>query len=240
MQGSRRMDCLNPIKAVGFPDRRCMVCVGCQRYRSWLWTSRARLEALALPHQLFFTLTFRSNKVVRGDEAVAYEEVKKWLKVLRKRQDRLLRYVAFSEKGSSGGRLHFHVLIYSPVKWSRDDYRGARMLWKHGITHVKVASDAMAAYAAKYATKTRGRVRASQGFGTKYFSRVYSQELAKAKLDPVVSAVLKEFPRSAVRLTFPKCSRAVVAPLRERYEAEVLRLRFPPLSEKTPKNDFQR
>lgn len=215
-----RMACENPVQSVGFPPRRCMTCKGCLRYRSWLWTSRARLEGLAFRHRLFFTLTFRGNQWVKN-EALAYGEVKKWLVKLRRKQGRLLRYVAFSEHGSRKGRLHFHVLVFSEEKWKRDEYRAAKVLFGHGFVHVKIGNDALAAYAAKYATKTRGRVRASQGFGTKYFvDRVHVPGLAAARENPLVKAVVAEFGPSKISIRYNKVSLRIVRPLVEQHERE--------------------
>lgn len=90
----------------------------------------------------------------------------------------LMRYVWVIERGEKATkRLHIHALIYVSQEVQKEDLR---RLWRHGkITECKLVDQPARAggYLFKYITKTGATVKASQGFGYRWFDVAKLKEL---------------------------------------------------------------
>lgn len=180
------MKCENPreIKSLGFPVR-CGKCDSCVSLRSYLKRSRIGLEVTghAGEKAWFCTLTFRQ---VPSVEAEAYKEVQKWIKRVRVKLARSgivksgLRYVGVAEHGTRGTkRLHYHVLMFSPVPFPRKEIAS----WWRGYYKFVPADSAAWEYLVKYLQKQKAKVRGSQGLGRDVVGRIAGHEQVARFLD---------------------------------------------------------
>jgi len=103
-----------------------------------------------------------------------------------------MRYACIAERGSAGGRLHYHLLLHTTA----DVTKRKLLSWPGGFFRFRLASGkkrvnlpqghrALARYLAKYVTKQAGRWRFSQGYG--------SNGLARIKARPLVAEALELF-----------------------------------------------
>lgn len=138
----------------------CGKCDPCRVNRQRLWSARIVLEAMDHPASIFCTLTY-------SDETVPAElrpsDLQKFLKRLRLRAGKPLRFYAAGEYGSKTLRPHFHVIIFG---LSLLDHAVVEAAWNnpdhHGFVHVGNLTEASAAYVAKYCTKGLDRADAPE------------------------------------------------------------------------------
>jgi len=143
---------------------RCRHCPGCLRAKRHLWRLRAEAETLKAPKTWFFTGTFRDQT---ADIEVVKGECTRFLKRLRKRCGRGLRYLLVYESHKSGN-LHVHALLHDYTD-SGISYRDIKRSWTAGFIDAKLCDWKSAGYVTKYATKgvgegqtERPRIRASR------------------------------------------------------------------------------
>lgn len=157
------MDCLSPKfiyphrteewleryeeKAVTVPCGKCLVCL--QKERA-MWTFRLEQEFKYSHGALFITLTY-DEKHLRSDCNLKKRDVQLFIKRLRKRAGRGLRYFCVGEYGSKFGRPHYHLLLFNCgdvdlVRASWNDSKGCSI----GMVHVGRVTSASIAYCTKY------------------------------------------------------------------------------------------
>lgn len=201
--------------------RSCGKCPTCRRKKSWDWTRRAIWESAHAPKTIMFTLTFRPRgKHWKPTWAECYGDAQKWMKRLRDHVQRKdptgprLRYLCSAELGERNGRFHLHVLVHGGNSLTG---RLGRSLWKQGVTNARIAEGSnrrrLARYVAKYATKGVGvgRVRASNGYGSRAARALNEQWLEEALQNELVAKVFEQFPDAKITAIRPRGDLAFVA-----------------------------
>lgn len=142
---------------------RCNKCLPCLRYKANTWIHRSVKERSKWDRAWFITLTYANT------ESYDYNNVKKYLKMLRKRiraKGIRIAYIVTDETDSSRTRdynPHHHMVVYGPDNLK---YRDFDKLWSYGHRKLSLLENRSASYVAKYLTKSGSRVRASQDYGT--------------------------------------------------------------------------
>lgn len=89
----------------------CGQCIGCRLERSRQWAVRIMHEAQMHPANSFVTLTYDDDHLPsRG--SLAYPDVQKFLKRLRKHLNFPIRYFLCGEYGAVSGRPHYHICLF--------------------------------------------------------------------------------------------------------------------------------
>lgn len=177
--------CLNPIRATftydvdvktGMPKRQagrptfdpegelclpCGKCDECISRRAIEWATRAKHEISLHNENCFITLTYdnesRPTKILKSD-------FQKFLKRLRKKYNRDIRYMVSYEYGTKNNNFHMHAILFNfnfpnqklfkynnqnPLFTSQD----LEDLWDHGYHSIGEANEKTAYYIASYALK---------------------------------------------------------------------------------------
>lgn len=151
---------LNPDHPVMLP---CGQCVGCRQDRVSSWAIRCQHEARVHGESCFATLTY-SDEALPQDGSVKVRDVQLFMKKLRKRFGRGIRFFACGEYGDQTSRPHYHLLIFGmdfpdKVYFTKRNgnpvYTSAalRELWPHGLSELGMITAKSAAYCAQYAQK---------------------------------------------------------------------------------------
>lgn len=175
------MACYHPISAwhdratgsVDFYDRGrgdridlpCGRCVGCRLERSRQWATRIMLEAKSHDLTSFLTLTY-SDDALPHPPSLHYKHYQDFMKRLRRRTGRPVRFFMCGEYGSNTFRPHYHACIFGEdfssdrYLWSVTSaghplYRSPMLeeLWPHGNSLIGNLSFESAAYVARYILK---------------------------------------------------------------------------------------
>lgn len=153
----------------------CGGCLGCKCTKATEWARRAVHEAKTWKYNCFLTLTY-NNEELPADGQLVPQDLQKFLKRLRRYRDRRhpaldterhlplgLRYLASGEYGSSGGRPHYHLLLFNCA--FNDQYQvGADLYesplvnktWEKGTHKLASLTGASANYVAQYTVKKMG------------------------------------------------------------------------------------
>lgn len=161
------------------PDFACGQCPECLRKKASEWALRSVSEASLHAQNCMVCLTYDSyvrdscGKVI-GERVSPLDlnvrDIQLFIKRLRKRYGKGIKYVCAGEYGGRTGRAHYHLLLFGvcfedclPYKKSR---RGNLIytskilsdLWGHGICTVdaKIVTSANASYCTKYTIKDKG------------------------------------------------------------------------------------
>ena len=139
----------------------CGRCMPCRIKRRRLWTSRLLLEALSHSDISFVTLTYANNPVT-----LIPRDSQLWLKRLRKRFIKKLRYYLVGEYGSISDRPHYHAILFGfpsclhgrPVVTSKSNCpclpcSELQSSWPHGFTYNGTFSRESAQYVCGYVNK---------------------------------------------------------------------------------------
>lgn len=147
----------------GFDDMKviipCGKCVGCRIDKSRDWATRCILEASMWDENCFITLTYRNT----GPELCKRDFVL-FMKKLRKKYGKGIRFFHCGEYGSLGDRPHHHACLFNfdfPDKtlWSIREgvklYHSEELnkIWGHGYCTVGEVTWESAAYVARYVLK---------------------------------------------------------------------------------------
>lgn len=164
---------------VDIPCRRCLDCFNqCRRE----WVTRAVCESKLHPFMLFCTFTYDDDKVPKSNIVTAdgeilthntlnYRDFQLFIKKLRKKINRPIRYMVCGEYGNRTFRPHYHAILYSVCmedfktapEWYKRNSHGDDLynipelteLWSHGFVVVSQANTATMAYVAGYVAKKR-------------------------------------------------------------------------------------
>lgn len=136
----------------------CNRCIGCRLRYAREWGIRIMHEASMWPCSSFVTLTYAK---VPKNSSLVYEDFQVFIRALRKRLKRKVRYFVCGEYGEKFGRPHFHAAIFGE-DFSTDRVYLREGLWTQklleevwGLGHVSVGALELnsAKYIARYVTK---------------------------------------------------------------------------------------
>lgn len=143
----------------------CGQCIGCRLERSRQWAVRCMHEASLYSSNCFITLTF-SDDYLCPSGSLCKADFQKFMKRLRKRFGKGVRYFHCGEYGEKFSRPHHHACLFNfdfPDKelWSVRSgvrlYRSAILeeLWPFGYSSIGDVTFESAAYVARYCLKTK-------------------------------------------------------------------------------------
>lgn len=111
------------------------------------WALRCHLELQQHPSAVFTTLTYDDQHLPATLER---RHLQLWLKRLRKRAKRRLRFFACGEYGERTNRPHYHAIVYG---LNHHDAQLVDNTWGQGLTKTVPATPASIAYTAGYTAK---------------------------------------------------------------------------------------
>lgn len=188
--------CRNPFRGNGDFLSRCGKCGPCVRLKKWLKTNRIELEMKSAHGAWFCTLTQVQFELDDGRKfgVMTYENVKKFLKRLRKNTGAEIKFVMAEELHRSGVR-HWHAILMHrgtvskrqlEAAWAGDDLAGHCMVRR-------INGRGAARYVMKYIGKDEAYiVRSSIHLGKATTDKVVAH--------PLVQAALAAFPKARLRL----------------------------------------
>lgn len=153
------MMCANPYSKDG-AHFGCGQCMPCRVNKRRTWTGRILVEALEHGFDCcsFLTLTYEDDWLPAGG-SLDREDIRGWLKRVRKVFGAGVRHFTVGEYGEKFGRPHYHSIVfgvspqaYGEVEASRVNRRLAS-LWHYGATFIGTLSPNSAQYCAGYTTK---------------------------------------------------------------------------------------
>lgn len=179
-------------KSEGYIDKEltlpCGKCIECKLERSRQWAARCELEAQTNKENCFLTLTY-NNENLPKDNSISKKEVQKFIKRLRKKINKKVKYFACGEYGEKLSRPHYHICLFgydfqdkykmktdnrfkSPFSTYKGDtqlYRSETLekIWKKGYASIGKLTYESAAYVARYVTKKIGGEKAEQYYKNK-------------------------------------------------------------------------
>lgn len=110
------MTCLHPGTNPSTGDRfPCGNCLPCRMNKRNAWNLRLQWEAIAHKSTLFIGLTYEDAHIPMTDDYLPTlwpEDVKYWLRMIRRKSPTPLRYYALGEYGTDTGRPHYHVHLF--------------------------------------------------------------------------------------------------------------------------------
>lgn len=131
----------------------CGRCPPCKKRRVSQWCFRIMEEDKVSTSAYFVTLTYDSRTLPitpKGFKTLRKKDYQKFMKRLRKRCSKKLRYYAVGEYGSKRKRPHYHAIIFNV-----DDYEDIHKAWQLGDVHIGNVSGASTAYTLKYIDKEK-------------------------------------------------------------------------------------
>ena len=149
----------------------CGKCIGCRLNYARSWALRCQLEALSHKDNSFITLTFSDPELKKRDNpwSVDVNDFQLFMKKLRKRIKKPIRFFHCGEYGEKTYRPHYHALIFGhdfriPHKNNIVKKFGSKKyplyesselteLWGKGHTTVGELNFDTASYTARYVTK---------------------------------------------------------------------------------------
>lgn len=90
----------------------CGQCMPCRITRRQEWTLRLLLESYSNAYNYFITLTYDAKNL--QSPSLQKDHLQKWLKRVRKRLKKPVKYYAVGEYGGRDGRPHWHILMFTP------------------------------------------------------------------------------------------------------------------------------
>jgi len=141
----------------------CGQCVGCRLERSRQWAIRIVHEASLYEDNCFLTLTY-NNENLPKDGSLKVEHFQKFMKRLRQKYPKTIRFFHCGEYGDQEGRPHYHACIFNhnfgdKKLYSRNNgfplYTSEELetLWPYGFCTIGSLTFETAAYTARYIMK---------------------------------------------------------------------------------------
>lgn len=142
----------------------CGKCTECISKRACEWATRCRHEIACHDENCFITLTYDDENL--PSFLIVKDKFQKFMKKLRKKTKKKLKYIVSHEYGSRTGRPHHHAIIFgwtpSNQEYIMDAPSGERLfssqelsdLWRHGFHSIGDANEKTAYYIASYALKS--------------------------------------------------------------------------------------
>lgn len=144
----------------------CGQCIGCRLNYSRQWAIRCVHEAQMHTNNSFITLTFNDESLFKRENpfSLNVRDYQLFMKRLRKKHDKKIRFFHCGEYGEKNKRPHYHAILFGhdfPDKklWQkRDDirlYRSEELeeLWPYGHSTIGDVTFNSAAYVARYVMK---------------------------------------------------------------------------------------
>lgn len=151
--------------SVGKMELKCGQCMGCRLDKSKEWAARITHEAQMHDYNCFVTLTY-SDDYLPVDESLDKKHFQKFIRKLRKKTGKKIRYYHAGEYGSNTERPHYHAILFGfipddLVEWKYDRNTGNQLftsemledIWGKGFCSVGPVNFTTAAYVARYITK---------------------------------------------------------------------------------------
>lgn len=149
------MKCTSPITVISNDGRaahvRCKQCTPCRIWRQNTWMARNLIEYASCVSAHFLTLTY-SDDTRPAHPDLCKRESGLYLKRLRRRFPRSVRFFSLIERGEKYGKLHHHLLLYHSDHKSASEVRDTS-LWPHGRSHVGEVTPASVRYVTQYCLK---------------------------------------------------------------------------------------
>lgn len=158
------MLCRKPVMLPGKAAVSCGQCMPCRVHKRREWTARILLELTQHKLSTFLTLTYAEEHLPENGTLVP-EHVQLFLKRLRKKYDKPIRYFLCGEYGDASERPHYHLALFGYPNCFKgrthrrrsghccDPCDRVQQLWRYGLTYAGDLSEQSAAYIAGYVTK---------------------------------------------------------------------------------------
>lgn len=141
----------------------CGQCIGCRLERSRQWAMRCTFEASMHKHNCFITLTY-DDANLPCDSSLNLAHFQRFMKRLRKKFGKNIRFYHCGEYGENFGRPHYHAIIFGldfddKYLWSVNNgnklYRSEKLekLWPYGYSSIGEVTFESCAYVARYIMK---------------------------------------------------------------------------------------
>lgn len=141
----------------------CGQCIGCRLERSRQWAVRCMHEKMMHEQSSFVTLTY-DDKNLPADGGLVKRDLQLFMKRLRKKRDRGLRFFACGEYGEVTFRPHYHLLFFNTRFSDQKFYKNSgdnplyvsdelSELWPFGHNRIGEVTFESAAYVARYCLK---------------------------------------------------------------------------------------
>lgn len=141
----------------------CGRCIGCRLARSREWAVRCMHESAMHSHNCFLTLTYNDDHLPKNKNLNKLH-FQKFIRSLRKRTGREIRYYMCGEYGEETSRPHYHAILFGyhfpdATLWSirrgNRVYRSALLerIWTYGHSEIGSVTFQSAAYVARYIIK---------------------------------------------------------------------------------------
>lgn len=181
---------------------RCGNCVSCVMQKAREWSLRCVHELKYHKTGCFITLTY-NNDCLPDDGKLNYSDFQLFMKRLRKRYGKGIRYFVVGEYGDKGNRPHYHALLYG-IDFSDDrilirSNRSSPLfrshilekLWQKGFCSIGNITNRSANYCARYTMKKltvlydneyndyRPKLHCSKGIGRKWCEQWISDVLKR-------------------------------------------------------------
>ena len=149
---------------VGDIEIPCGRCIGCRMRRASDWSLRVMHEAQLWKENCFVTLTYGHGKLPPNG-SLDHGDFQLFMKRLRKRVGKPVRFYMCGEYGDEGGRAHYHACLFNvdfqdrkPIGKSASgelfyESKALAALWSHGHCSVQDLTAGTASYCARYVMK---------------------------------------------------------------------------------------
>lgn len=144
----------------------CGQCIGCRLNYSRQWAIRIMHEAHMHEENSFITLTFNQAELEKRSNPLSLDksEYQRFMKRLRKRYGKNIRFFHCGEYGDKNKRPHYHAIIFGhdfkdKKLWSERDgnklftSEALQELWPYGFSTIGEVTFQSAAYVARYIMK---------------------------------------------------------------------------------------
>lgn len=147
----------------------CGKCIGCRLEYSKKWAIRCVHEAAMWENNIFLTLTYNDDHLPHGDDGATLvkRDFQLFMKRLRKKYGKGIRFYGCGEYGEKYQRPHYHVIIFNLLLSNlvlvrngkyplyKDDVIGR--LWTKGFHSIGEVNFETSAYVARYILKKHDR-----------------------------------------------------------------------------------
>lgn len=145
----------------------CGKCEICKDNRRRDYTVRLNLAKKQFLNHYFITLTFNEDELPT-DRDGCIRKFQLYMKRLRKNINSrgVFKYFCVLEKGEIGGRYHWHQILFTNLKFSKEELRNVILdNWHYGIVDVGYLQEGGITYVCKYLFKEDYKMLISRGLG---------------------------------------------------------------------------
>lgn len=128
----------------------CSTCIGCIKAHAQAWAFRCHLEATQHNESSFATLTYDNQHL---PWTLQLRHLQLFLKSLRQRADRPIRFFASGEYGSRTQRPHYHAILFGYSALGTDSQTMVQDSWGRGQVRLDPITPRRIAYVAGYTDK---------------------------------------------------------------------------------------